>query len=460
MPQALVAGIIRCGIVLAATAAFCWIADASAAERPNVIVVFTDDQGTVDANCFGAKDLVTPGIDALARRGVRLTQFYAAAPVCSPSRAGLLTGRYPVRAGVPGNVSSQKGGAGMPPEQVTMAETFKAAGYVTAHVGKWHLGYTPETMPGAQGFDFSFGHMGGCIDNYSHFFYWQGPNRHDLWRQGKEIHRDGCFFPDLMVEEAIRFITENRQRPFFMYFAMNAPHYPYQGDVEWLERYKDLAYPRNLYAAFVSTLDARIKKLVDAVDELGLRERTIIVYQSDQGHSTEERAHFGGGSAGPHRGAKFSLFEGGIHVPAVISWPGSLPEGEARGQTAHSCDWLPTLAELCGVKLLNEDIDGRSLVKVLRSESAESPHDLLHWTIGNSWAVRQGPWKLLGNPRDTGARASWISPDAPRNLPDPPKLMLVNVAEDPGETTDQSSQEPEVFQKLKTAHETWAASVR
>jgi arylsulfatase A len=461
MLQTLVTGATRCGIALAATAAFCSIVDESpAAERPNVIVILTDDQGTIDAKCFGATDLVTPGIDSLAQRGVRLTQFYAAAPVCSPSRAGLLTGRYPVRAGVPGNVSSQKGGVGMPSEQITMAETFKAAGYATAHVGKWHLGYTPQTMPGGQGFDFSFGHMGGCIDNFSHFFYWRGPNRHDLWRQGEEVYRDGRFFPDLMVEEAVDFITENQQRPFFMYFAMNTPHYPYQGDVKWLEYYQDLAYPRNLYAAFVTTLDARIKTLVDAVDELNLRERTIIVFQSDHGHSTEQRAHHGGGNAGPHRGAKFSLFEGGIRVPAVISWPGSLSEGAVRDQMAHSCDWLPTLAELCGVKLLNDDVDGRSLVKVLKSETAESPHDVLHWTIGGSWAVRQGPWKLLGNPRDTGTTASWSGPDSPGKLPAPPKLMLVNIEEDPSEKTDRSSQEPEVFQKLKAAHDDWAARLR
>ena len=139
----------------------------AAEQRPNVIVILTDDQGSVDANCFGATDLHTPGIDRLAERGVRFTQFYSGAPVCSPSRAALLTGRYPIRAGVPGNVSSQQGHAGMPPEQVTMAEMFQAAGYATAHIGKWHLGYTPETMPNAQGFDHSFGHMGGCIDNFS-----------------------------------------------------------------------------------------------------------------------------------------------------------------------------------------------------------------------------------------------------------------------------------------------------
>jgi len=168
-------------------------------KSPNVILIYTDDQGSIDVGCYGARDLSTPHMDALAARGTRWTQFYSAAPVCSPSRAAVLTGRYPQRAGLAGNAGSQPGSHGMPPEQVTMAEMFKAAGYATGHIGKWHLGYRTETMPNAQGFDDSFGHMGGCIDNYSHFFYWNGPNRHDLWRNGKEIWEDGKFFPELMV---------------------------------------------------------------------------------------------------------------------------------------------------------------------------------------------------------------------------------------------------------------------
>jgi arylsulfatase A-like enzyme len=419
--------------------------------QPNVIVVFTDDQGTVDANCYGATDMTTPGIDLLAETGVRFTQFYAAAPVCSPSRAGLLTGRYPVRAGVPGNVSSQKGGAGMPPEQVTFAETFKAAGYATAHIGKWHLGYTPETMPNGQGFDYSFGHMGGCIDNYSHFFYWQGPNRHDLWRNGKEIYHDGRFFVDLMLDEASAFIERNRERPFFIYFAINMPHYPYQGEEHWLDYYRDLEYPRNLYAAFVSTLDARIMRLVKKVDQLGLREDTIFVFQSDHGHSCEERAHRGGGSAGPYRGAKFSLFEGGIRVPAIIRWPGHLPEGVVRDQIAHSCDWLPTVAQLCGVPLQNKDIDGHSLVDVIHTKTAQSPHDVLHWTIGNSWAVREGDWKLIGNPRDTSDKGPIGADD---------KLFLVNLAEDASEMTNLAQRNADVVKRLKDTHDAWAASLK
>ena len=420
---------------------------AGAAERrPNVIVILTDDQGTIDARCFGAADLDTPGIDLLAQRGVRFTQFYSAAPVCSPSRAALMTGRYPLRAGVPGNVSSEQGHAGMPPEQVTMAEMFRAAGYATAHVGKWHLGYSPETMPNAQGFQHSFGHMGGCIDNLSHFFYWQGPNRHDLWRNGVEVQCPGRFFPDLMLAEATEFIERNKDQPFFLYFAMNTPHYPYQGEPTWLEHYQDLAYPRNLYAAFVTTLDARIERLVKRIDELGLTEQTIVVYQSDNGHSTEERAHFGGGSAGVYRGAKFSLFEGGIRVPAVLSWPNHLPAGAVRSQPAHACDWLPTLAELCDVPPPQTELDGRSLTAVIRSDSAPPPHDVLHWTIDNSWAVRQGEWKLLGNPRDTGKKDA-----APADEP----LFLANLADDPAESKNLAAEHPDIVRDLQAKHEAW-----
>ena len=439
---------------IGATAAICGEPKAANPRplKPNVIVILTDDQGSADARCYGAKDLETPGIDRLAARGVRFRQFYSAAPVCSPSRAGLMTGRYPVRAGMAGNASSRPGDAGMPP-QPTIARMLKAAGYATAHVGKWHLGYDPATMPNGQGFDYSFGHMGGCIDNYSHFFYWDGPNQHDLHRNGREVHYPGRFFADLMLEEASRFLEENRQRPFFLYFAMNMPHYPYQADVKWLDRYKGLPYPRNLYAAFVSTLDERIGRLVKKVNDLGLRERTIIIFQSDNGHSTEIRAHGGGGSAGPYRGAKFSLFEGGIRLPGMISWPGHLPEGVVRDQIAHACDWMPTIAELCGVKLLDDDIDGKSLAPVIRSAAAPTPHDALHWQVGlghsAQWAVRQGDWKLVGNVQDTSG--------GPLNAEDK-KLFLANLATDIAERRNLAQTHPEVLQRLLKLREDWVAA--
>ena len=181
----------------------------SPAGRPNVLIIFTDDQGSVDANCYGSKDLHTPNMDALARRGVRFTQFYVGAPVCSPSRVALLTGRYPQRAGLAHNAGQT---SGLPNEQVTIAEMLKKAGYRTAIFGKWHLGHAKEMSPLAQGFDEFFGHKNGCIDNYSHFFYWSGPNRHDLWRNDKEVWEEGRFFPDLIVREARRFLKASRSR--------------------------------------------------------------------------------------------------------------------------------------------------------------------------------------------------------------------------------------------------------
>ena len=434
------------------TLLLCLASISHAAERkPNVIIIYTDDQGSVDLNCYGSKDLATPNMDKLAKRGVRFAQFYAAAPVCSPSRAGLLTGRYPVRAGMPGNAGSTKGRAGLAPSEVTIAEMMKAAGYATAHIGKWHLGYTPKTMPNGQGFDHSFGHMGGCIDNYSHFFYWQGPNRHDLWRNGKEIFEDGKFFPELMATEAEKFIEQNREEPFFIYFALNVPHYPYQGYAKWLKYYKDLPYPRNLYAAFLSTQDEVIGQLVATVDKLGLRKDTIIIFQSDHGHSHEERAHFGGGSSGPYRGAKFSMFEGGLRVPAIISWPGSLPEGAVRDQVTHGCDWLPTIAELTGAKLLQKDIDGKSIVSVIKNDKAKTPHDELHWQTGRGrqprWAIRQGDWKLIGNPQDTSNKGPLTAKD---------KLFLVNLKESVSEMKNLAQANPAITQRLKKLHDDWA----
>lgn len=430
---------------------FCALAPSLYARQPNVIVIYTDDQGTVDAPGFGARDLDMPHLDALAERGIRLTQCYAPAPVCSPSRAGLLTGRYPYRAGVPGNVSSTPGEAGMPADEVTMAEMFREAGYATAHLGKWHLGFTPETMPNAQGFDYSYGHMGGCIDNYSHFFYWQGPNRHDLYRNGTEVHEDGRYFPERMADEAAQFIISNRERPFFIYYAINAPHYPYQGTAEWLKHYQDagMETPRDIYAAFLSSMDASIGRLLAHLDAEGLREETIIVYQADNGHSVEERAHRGGGSAGPYRGAKFSLFEGGIRVPAIISWPNHLPEGKVRDQVVHGCDWLPTLAELCGLPLPNRALDGVSITSMLHDGELPSPHEHLVWRLGEgataTWGVRKGPWKLMANT---------VDPTLPQGeVVD--TLYLSNLDEDHRERRNFAADYPAVVAELTLIYENW-----
>lgn len=396
------------------------------ARKPNVIIIFTDDQGTVDMNCYGAKDLVTPNMDGIAKRGVRFTQFYSAAPVCSPSRVGLLTGRTPQHGGLNGNVPLDS--VGMPSQQITIAEKMKKAGYATAHIGKWHLGHHKETIPNAQGFDHSFGHLVGCIDNYSHFFYWSGPNKHDLWRNGKEVFHNGEFFPDLMVKEAGEFIDKNQDQPFFIYFALNTPHYPYQGSPKWLEYYRDLPYPRNLYAAFLSTTDDRIGALLSKIENTGLTNDTIIIFQSDHGASEEVRAHKGGGSAGPHRGAKFSLYEGGIRVPAIISWPGNLPQNEVRNQIATGCDWFPTIMDLCKIPAAEHKIDGKSLLPVINSKNASSPHKIFHWKSGKSVAIREGKWKLVMSGK---------------------KAELFDLPNDLGESRNLIKEHPKTVEKLR-----------
>ncbi|MGC6467415.1 MAG: sulfatase-like hydrolase/transferase [Akkermansiaceae bacterium] len=403
------------------------------ARKPNVIIIFTDDQGTIDMNCYGAKDLVTPQMDGLAKRGVRFTQFYSAAPVCSPSRVGLLTGRTPQHGGLIGNVGLEA--EGMPSSQITIAEELKKAGYATAHIGKWHLGHHKETVPNGQGFDYSFGHLVGCIDNYSHFFYWSGPNKHDLWRNGKRVFHNGEFFPELMVKEAGQFIDQNKEKPFFIYFALNTPHYPYQGTPEWLERYKDLPYPRNLYAAFLSTTDDYIGQLLKKVDDAGLTKDTIVIFQSDHGASEEVRAHNGGGNAGPHRGAKFSLYEGGIRVPAIISWPGKLPENVTRDQVATGCDWYPTLMELCEVQPSGHKLDGKSLLPVIKSAEAPTAHEVFHWKSGKATAVREGQWKLVINGK---------------------KVELFDLPNDLGEANNLAKKHPEVVERLqKKSRDYW-----
>jgi arylsulfatase A len=407
--------------------------------KPNVVIIMTDDQGAVDINCYGAKDLVTPNMDRIAKEGVRFTRFYSACPVCSPSRAGLLSGRFPAEVGVPGNIGSGK--EGLPSKHYLLPEMMKDAGYKTGHFGKWHLGHHEDTLPNGQGFDYSYGHMQGCIDNYSHFFYWKGPNRHDLWRNGEKIHEPGQFFPRRMTEEATAWIEENRNDPLFIYFAMNTPHYPYQGDEKWLKHYSHLEYPRNLYAAFISTMDEYIGQLLDKIAALGLKDDTIIIFQSDNGYSSEERAHFGGGNSGIYSGNKFSVLEGGIRVPGMISWPGHLPKNEVRFQTLHSVDWYPTIAELCGLSS-PEGLSGRSILPVLHSPNLKTPDRPLHWVQGgNQWAISEGRWKLCFNPktRDQGK-------------------YLFDVEADPSEKKNLINEQPEIAERLERLHDEWAAT--
>ena len=247
-------------------------------------------------------------------------------------------------------------------------------------------------------------------------------------------------------------MDKNKENPFFIYFAMNTPHYPYQGTPEWLKYYQDkgLKYPRDLYAAFLSTQDDKIGELLQKVEDLGLSENTIVIFQSDNGYSTEERAHFGGGNAGFLRGSKSCLFEGGIRVPAAIKWPAKIKANQVRNQMAVNADWMPTLAELCGIDLDTKDLDGKSLVSVIMNEKSKSVHnDIFSWQHGKQWAARNGDWKLLGNP---AIRYEEFAPED--------SLFLVNLKEDIGETTNLAATNPEKVKELQMQFEEWLEKSR
>ncbi|MGY8769007.1 MAG: sulfatase-like hydrolase/transferase [Pirellulales bacterium] len=415
-----------------------------AAERPNVVIFFTDDQGTLDAGCYGSKDLYTPNIDGLASTGVRFTQAYAHA-VCCPSRVALLTGRHPQRSGITnwtqGN-RKQAIGTNLPPEEVTLAEALKTAGYDTALMGKWHLGAKQGNGPLDQGFDTFYGHLGGFIDNYLHYFL-HGGGFHDLYDQKKEIFAKGQYFPDMMTQRAVDYIDAHQTKPFFMMVSFNIPHYPEQADAKFDERYAKLEMPRQSYAKMVSTVDDRIGQVLAKLEATKLRDNTIIVYMSDNGHSAENKtgisvdnhksglpkghyysANGGGGNTGKWIGHKGQLLEGGIRVPAIISYPAKLPQAEVRGQAITVMDWMPTLLELCDVKKPQVTLDGHSVLPLIESTDAQTQYQQMHWGWSAIWAVREGPWKLLGN-RDNVQQLVSLDDDQPERknyLKEKPKL--------------------------------------
>ena len=431
---------------------------------PNVVILFTDDQGTVDANCYGSTDLITPNIDQLAATGVRFTQAYAHT-VCCPARAALMTGRHPQRSGVnhwtQGDMNSKKG-INMALEEVTLAEALKEAGYRTALYGKWHLGAHRDFGPKTQGFDEFFGIRDGFIDNYNHYFLHRN-GFHDLYEGTEPVQADGQYFPELMTERCLRFIDENKDRPFFLYAPFNIPHYPEQSLKRFEKLYADTEDPaRRSYGAIVTTTDHYIGQIVDRLESHGLREDTIVIFMSDNGHSeeTENRIrvenhksglptdHFygasGGGSTGKWIGQKGTFLEGGIRVPAVISYPAKLPQGETRGQIVTAMDWFPTVLDLCGIDRADDSpkLDGHNLMPIIESPGATSGYGgVLHFQWHLQWAVREGNWKLIG--RDNN-----------------PKVSLHRLDDEQPEMKDYADENPELVARLKALHEEWSHEVQ
>ncbi len=428
----------------------------AAGERPNVVIILSDDQGWGDVGCYGAEDAQTPHLDALAASGVRLLDFYANAPMCSPTRAALLTGRYPYRCGVPFVVDSRPGKRGLAGDEITIAEILRGQGYRTGLIGKWHLGSHRDSLPNNQGFDDFFGFRAGCVDYYSHRFYWglgAGlPSFHDLWRNEREIDESGAYATDLITRESVRFIEEQGGGPFFLVVSYNAPHYPMHAPREYLERFPpDMDPERRMHLALCAAMDDGIGRIAATLERKGLRENTLVFFQSDNGATIEDRAGLGGRNA-PFRGFKFSLFEGGIRVPAVASWPGVLPAGETRSQPAASMDLFPAIAALCAADPpAARVIDGRNIWPML-AENAPSPHERLFWKRYDQAAVREGDWKLVVN--------GILALGEEHALQGRDRVFLSNLAEDPREIRNLAGREPRIVENLRRKLRQWELDVQ
>ncbi len=430
-------------------------------ERPNIILFMTDDQGYGDLSCMGCTDFKTPNIDDLASSGVRFTSWYSNSPVCSPSRASFLTGRYPANAGVRSILPGNRGSAGLPGNVPTIATALKELGYKTAMFGKWHLGLAEESQPHNHGFDEWFGFLAGCIDYYSHIFYWgtYGPNgkdpTHDLWENGVEIWENGRYFTEMVTERAVRYIrkTAGSGEPFLLFVSYNAPHYPMHAPKKYMDRFPDLPWDRRVMAAMLSAVDDGVGEIVRELERQGIRNNTCIFYQSDNGPSRESRNwldgredQYYGGTAGKLKGHKCSLFEGGIRVPAIMSWPGHIPGGRVIDKVGVAMDIFPTMLKAAGGDPDKYRLDGLDIMPMAVSGEA-SPHKEIFWEMGGQTAVRRGDWKLVLN----GYLAEGISPED--------KVFLANLKEDMGERVNLKDEYPDLVKELTDAAMDWQREI-
>ncbi|MBE6835119.1 MAG: sulfatase [Ruminococcaceae bacterium] len=425
--------------------------------KPNVVIILTDDQGYGDLGCMGSNDLKTPNLDSLAENGIRFSSMYSASPVCSPSRAALLTGRYPGNAGVRAILAGHRKASGLTDEAPTLATALKREGYSTGICGKWHLGLKEECRPNANGFDEFSGFLAGCLDYYSHIFYYGmadgGSNpTHDLWENNDEVYANGEYLTERITRKSVEFINRHREEPFFLYVAYNAPHYPMHAPEKYLERFPDLPWDRKIMAAMISAVDDGVGEITDTLKKLGLFENTIIYFQSDNGPSRESRNWldgtedpYYGGTTGLFKGHKFSLFEGGIRIPAILAW-GSKITPQTADEAHIATDIFPTILEACGGNAKDYEIDGMSLLPMItNNENCE--HEYLFWEMEDQTAVRYGNYKLVINGRlteDEGVTAPvWLS----------------DLSKDPSEKINLANELPELCEKLTTAAKKWREGI-
>jgi arylsulfatase A-like enzyme len=443
----------RCFLRLLSTAATAPLLAQPAPRRPNFVVIVTDDQGIGDVGCYGHPEVRTPHLDRLAASGVRFHQWYSNAPVCSASRAAILTGKYPVRTGVQGALRSEPtfDVPGLRQGEQTLPGLLRNAGYRTAAIGKWHLGSAPQSRPLAQGFQEFFGWYSGWLDAYSHRYYQLGspPGKifHDLWRNETEIFEEPAYMTELLGREAQAFLARQRsQQPFLLYLTFGAPHYSMMAPRRYVDRFPaSMHRDRRTHLAMVADVDDVVGSLLGQLKSLGLDDNTVVFFQADNGATREERASSDGrpntgGSNGRFRGYKLGLFDGGMHVPAILRAPG-IAAGQVSERPMMSMDLVPTFLAMAGAPAARAAVDGRNLLPVLRGEG--SPHEALFWNHNQQRAVRAGDWKLILNP-----------PSFPGEPVDA-KVWLSNLEADPSEKTNLAGEEPARVRELTERIRAW-----
>jgi arylsulfatase A-like enzyme len=419
-----------------------------AADKPNIVFIMADDLGNADLGYRGS-DIKTPNIDKLADGGVRLEDFYGM-PVCTPSRAALMTGRYPMRYGLQTLVIFPSHTYGLPTDERTLPQALKEAGYRTLMVGKWHLGHADKKFwPQNRGFDYFYGNAMGEVN----YFTRERGGVIDWQRNGKFLKEEG-YYTTLIGNEAVKLIEEqDGNKPFFLYFASLAPHAPYQAPQEYLDRYKSIEdKQRRAYAAMISCLDDQVGRIVAALEKKNLRNNTIIIFASDNGGATsgmfasgskskEERESEVGGieqgakapaSNGGFRGGKGGLHEGGVRVPAFVNWPGKLTP-RVVNEPLHMVDIMPTLLALAGGKASPEHpLDGRDAWPTLAEGKPSPNEDILINVEAFRGAIRMGNWKLV--------KVALL----------PGKTELFDLSADPGEKHNVAEQHPDIVRELET----------
>jgi arylsulfatase A-like enzyme len=405
--------------------------------HPNLVLVLADDLGWNDLSWHGS-EIATPNIDRIFQQGVELERFYVS-PMCTPTRAALLTGRSPVHFGLLFSVLTPWSQEGLPAREVTLAERLQQAGYATAAIGKWHLGHArPEYLPTAQGFEHFTGTLGGWIDYWSHRDPLHGTL--DWQRDGAAVIETG-YATRLLGDEALRFLERrDPERPFFLYFAPNAPHAPLQAPEESEARYRHLPdATRGTYAGVIDALDREVGRLLDALDREGIARRTIVVFLSDNGAVTSQ-----GGHNNPLRGEKATTYEGGIRVPAALRWPGRLPGGRKSQQRMRDSDLFPTLLAAAEVAPLGAPAEGMNLWPVIQGEPERSREPFFFRIERKDFTWRaaiDGDWKLV-TAEPTGYRQARTP-------------QLFRLGRDPGERNDLAPSEPERVAELERRLSAW-----